>query len=837
MPAIFPNNISCPHCKISLEVPQEVFNCEIECPSCEQDFVVSQEIVDQALQAEVVKSLGARAKRSAKKKPKKSIAPYVVLVLLGVSLYFFKGFYDDYQTEKQARILAEAKQEEAEALAFEKAEQEKWKKSRAEALKREAEREARLKAREEREERLAAEQQAEEERLAAEKQAEQEGALAEEKRLEEEKLKADKLAARKLAAKKKRERRKRLAAQRKGKAPIRVIEYQAEIGSKKHNQEMNNTDAQRIQDELKVFPADDPDLDKKIQGMRYHNQCLISPLGQLGGHGVAIRRDKGLYLYRLDPEGILAKAGLKEWDRVLEVNKEKLGNLDANIKTGEGPIVVFGEQLDKAEGKGEFVLRVRRGEKEKDFKIKVKKRFSFPKEDFGDSSKGESLLTLSLKILDEIKSPDFSWPSGYGTRYSNFQIPLAFLSADGRRYKNLLKKSVYNSMELDRFNWSWGIAMKTILMAEYFWATGDMKVYQELQETVDVLTTYINPTGGVAQKFNEGTYWGTNFGPTASLTCLALSLSEKCGVAYDHPKRMQQFENYTANKNGYISGYNGYLSGSEHYIGERGFTTSAIALALAVEGSERTIIKNITSNLSANFRELPYIHGTPSQGLVFGSMALARMNPKAFKKFQDYFRWYLTLSHLPDNNLFYITPRHSRMAIPGGGGWNGDSILGFQQMACLQVALILSADRQNLLMTGSKRPGTITGNKNVLKDVQAYHEKRVKEIYAAGRKAMSKGQHREAYDKMTYIMRHYPDTKFVNIKKVDYALKLLTRKQGWKKIAKELKEEEANVYYDWARQLRSATKVKYLNKFMELYPDSPRVADAKDQIEAMDSEE
>jgi len=102
--------------------------------------------------------------------------------------------------------------------------------------------------------------------------------------------------------------------------------------------------------------------------------------------------------------------------------------------------------------------------------------------------------------------------------------------------------------------------------------------------------------------------------------------------------------------------------------------------------------------IGAHPETLPDTHGSPIMGMGYTALA-AHVDPASFRKLMDSNRWWFTLSQCADGSFYYQPNRDNNPY---------DFHDASRISASAVVALILSADRRNLRVTGAgaqRRPG------------------------------------------------------------------------------------------------------------------------------------
>ncbi|NQZ60193.1 MAG: hypothetical protein HRT88_22305, partial [Lentisphaeraceae bacterium] len=366
------------------------------------------------------------------------------------------------------------------------------------------------------------------------------------------------------------------------------------------------------------FPADKT-LDEKdwYINYRYTGNILLTPAGQWGLLLASVKDKPFLVVYETITGGLGKSAGLLKWDEIIAVNGRSLPPMESGWGSGEGPISIFGDELYRCEAKGDVMkLTVRRQGKVLDITAKVQLKEQQP----------EKLLALILEDIARAQAPDGSWQGDvYSKSYSGAFLALALLSGGNAEHLPMVKKTVNYLLTHDHaMEWSWMRAIATILMAEYFAASGDMEIYPHLQAWTDMLTyEYANIYGGFGHKREAaGTYGEKSFGAPAVLIHLAWSLAAECGCRIDPQLRKRSLKYIIGKANlesSHFISYRGLArkggkTAKESYFmdqGECGFRNGALALALNLSGDEKKLKNSIIQFMKEYYKDLCYVHSLP----------------------------------------------------------------------------------------------------------------------------------------------------------------------------------------------------------------------------------
>ncbi len=571
---------------------------------------------------------------------------------------------------------------------------------------------------------------------------------------------------------------------------------------------------------IKVVHQYDIDIDLSLK-LIFRGDVLFSPLGQLGGHAFSMKSQPGLFIYQTSKSGTARQSGLKQWDQIISVNGKKLGTIDSS--QDEGPIVLFGHELDQAEGSSmKLELQVIREGETIPITIQLKKkRGSFETSDPLTGAKAQELQDRVLKILKKNQARSGLWETGYGSQYTSYLAGLALISTGDSKHLTEIRKCAKACIDIDEYSWTWGLAMNTIFLSEYFWATGDMQAYRKLEELSLELTKCVGPTGGIGHKYTSGTYDSDSFGAPSVLCQLAWSACAQCLVAVDNESRNKSFDRILGvpsrlESNNVSYGGSAYRGG----VGESAFRTSVFGLSLGLSRWEPQVHKNIIQLLEKNYKSFRYIHATPSQGTIFSALCLAHGSTDGYNQYLNYVKSRLTVAWEDNDLIHYVYPKKARYNFPGGGGWSGDGVLGFKNLALIEPIIILNAKKKNLLIQGNRNMGWLKKKdaERAKNDIYDLHQRNYQSTLKQAELNIRSGQTNQAEKYLSFLEKHYAyqPTR-------DHLVKLrneLTDHRNWERAEKKNREKEAEEYFEWAMNLRASIRGKFLTKLMELYPDT-----------------
>ena len=572
---------------------------------------------------------------------------------------------------------------------------------------------------------------------------------------------------------------------------------------------------------------------KRQYGMLSDGYVHLFPIGPLQGWGMAIPDKPFIVLFKVEKDGVGEVAGLQSWDEIHAVNGTKFTQkLEMSKEKNDGPVKEFGDLLERAQQSGQVKLSVVRQGKSMEVRLKIEKLGSFGK---GVPVKDKKLQFLSQEILELIKTDGLNPFCSNG--HSNNLMGIALLSAGDSLYFDAicayLRRGV-NPLEL--IDWdniyrisqvelkgglaAWRNSFRLIFFSEYFWATGDERIFPVLQRLVnDTVDHFRNPFGAFGHnRHGLGTYNGISFGPVGGLNILGVALAEKCGVKVDHqiyadyyrylskalardingkpsPLKVKDDRFYT------VDYYHCMVELADQRMSERAFNTATAALALynmPAMGDSKKLAAKFTESLGLNPHSSSYIHSTPSFGLFWTTILQAGYDKKGLQKSLEYRKFWLTLSRTPDKFYFYFYPKRARMGTWGtksiGGGWDGDRAVGLQAAQLYSTSVLLTSDRKQLLCEGNLERNWLDPTKKIndtLTYIKKYHGVYARSLLKKATELAKVGDSGKANSYFERLTKLYAS----EVNQESY--ESFKKKVGSEKLKSELREVEKKAYVDY----------------------------------------
>jgi len=384
----------------------------------------------------------------------------------------------------------------------------------------------------------------------------------------------------------------------------------------------------------------------------------------------------------------------------------------------DGPIFEFAEALEKAQAKsekGKLKLTLRRGGGVEKVELKVGTRYgTFGKKFPEDCEKTDLILDELYEYLVEHQREDGSW----GSVPQNTFAPLALLASGERKYMDAVEKCVRQharttKVEDDSWLINWRYMAAAIVMGEYYLATGEKWVKDELQEVYDFLcTTQYTDLSQVNPKVKESHPdswpkdamkqhggWGHNpgfegYGPIAMITAqgtLAFSMLSHCGIEVDRERHdaAYAFVARGTGANGYVW-YGDDAAGDQDWadMGRTGAAGIGNHLSPYKGGEYKARADQHAKIIGLHPESFPDTHGSPIMGMGYAA-ATANITPGAWRSLMDANRWWFTLAQCTDGSYYYQPNRDN-------AGYGNDARIA----ASAVTAFILSIPKKSLLLTG-----------------------------------------------------------------------------------------------------------------------------------------
>ena len=389
----------------------------------------------------------------------------------------------------------------------------------------------------------------------------------------------------------------------------------------------------------------------------------------------------------------------------------------------QGPLLDFALALEACQSQasgGRIDLLLERGGKPRSATLSIGTRYGqfasmFPEE----CKKSERILAELLAYLLASQGEEGS----FGDPVVDTFAPLALLASGKREHLAAVERNARFHARTTKavdddslINWRYMTA--AVVLCEYYAATGEAWVIEELAEVRNFLMSsqYMSlaqlnprvkeshPDSYPASASEQHGGWGHNtgfegYGPIAMLTgqgVLALSLMQHCGVKIER-ERLAAATAFLERG----SGSNGYVWYADEVAGDKDWAdmgrTGAAGIGLHLhpwpDAATKARARRHALLIGAHPESFPDTHASPILGMGYAALA-AHTEAGSWRKLMDSNRWWFTLAQCDDGTFYYQPNRDNT-------GYGADSRLS----ASAVTAFVFSLPKRNLLVTGKKRGG------------------------------------------------------------------------------------------------------------------------------------
>ncbi len=377
------------------------------------------------------------------------------------------------------------------------------------------------------------------------------------------------------------------------------------------------------------------------------------------------RRKKSDPLFPIEKgvDSLLPPRGIERFDLIVGANGKLFDQPQSQGLEGEyGPIYDLAMAVEKGQATGKMSLMVRKpGDPEnkppRNVLIKMDKLPPFSKTFPARCRRSDMIETELLNILaEDSETPRLS------NGISQPMVGLAMLASGQKKYLPAIE-----NYALHLANWfvpggvdanaivtrhqgsGWKSGFTLIFLAEYFWATGDMRVFPILQRLAyDADEFHHNAFGSAGHGAHGiGTYFSLTFGPPNGLNAFGAALAEKTGAKVNAKLYSNYWYSMTRSIDQWVKDHNDkyrfvvendkdYYTCYGHGTFERtlqrsagalqSINTSTAALALLFNKYKNPNVKKLALKLNDNmiytYKINSYIHTTPNMGHFFSQMSL-----------------------------------------------------------------------------------------------------------------------------------------------------------------------------------------------------------------------
>jgi len=308
-------------------------------------------------------------------------------------------------------------------------------------------------------------------------------------------------------------------------------------------------------------------------------------------------------------------------------------------------------------------------------------------------------------------------------------IGLALLSRGSQKYQSQIKqirdKLVSRSDHLAK-GWNWTIGYTGIFLAEYYLIHQDSEVLEALKVLVKVTEPRVMGTGSFGYGLLNKNQRARPCNSAGSVVLWFWALAKKCGVQIDEVRwnlAVSYLALSTRGDGGIRYNYSagGYDNASKtantciafNIIGKRGLAQVGESIKADIQRhvinpaytwkdpqwarvTKELVSRDITGAhsdfLIRHLKSARENHVTMSLGMLAVPSALAIHRDKSrFRKFMDYWRWFIRLSIGPNGEVYFHGNNQGQM---------GDRQLGQARIAPVTYALMLSVGQEKLHIHG-----------------------------------------------------------------------------------------------------------------------------------------
>ena len=435
------------------------------------------------------------------------------------------------------------------------------------------------------------------------------------------------------------------------------------------------------------------------------------PLGPLGGRGEVLADRAAIEVLEVREGAPAHRDGLRVGDHILGVGARAFPEHTRDINDLVGPQRSLGTAILRAETTGSRLsLRVlRKGEEHR-------VRIELPKFGRSDPTVHGDAQTLSFYdgiCADLLRSrrPNGSWRAKTGkdaSRYVTALCGLALLGRGQAEHRDALAKIAQYLAGPERRGYvsedgmqpaglsNWFISMSGIYLAEYVLATGDEQWLSTIQHLCDCLAKRQTPEGRYGHGIKVG-YGGKGFNIINTHAHLLWALAERAGCKIDSrawTRSLREIVKSTGKNGGvrYWTTQTGYWDGAAR--------TGQMALALSLRDERPKLRARMAGYLHQHRNRMREAHAMGSIGMIFGTAALRRLNPKGWREHMRTWGWYLALMRQPNASAEYVGGKRNN---------GGDSYLGLEHVANGIAGVMLATNLGHLHICGNDRLGWLAG--------------------------------------------------------------------------------------------------------------------------------
>jgi len=430
-------------------------------------------------------------------------------------------------------------------------------------------------------------------------------------------------------------------------------------------------------------------------------------VGALGFDGMTEHKQKVLSVMTVRKDSLAEKAGLKQGDAIVAINRRPLpdNDLDPGWEWLEhSHEAVLGRAIEQAFAPGRpadfekvVELSVLRDGEVVRLPIRLDQSGLLTAGTFPQDATGEALHKDMIDFLVRTQRGDGSWS---GAPIQTTMATLALLAAEDTAHAERIKKAVdwmlgrYPEAEDFGNLGYWFCGYAGILYSEYYLATGDERVLPRLAPMTDWALTGVHTSKWKTPTLGHGT-GGLPYGQK-SLVAPAIhllvfeALAKRCGMESRVWETLLPYmESAWSDPAQGGHGAMGY-NASYKDLGEFWSRSGLFSIASHLR-NERTDMRDAMIKIMRERHPwLRNSHAYGEPGGAWGLLALNLCDPKAFREVIDAYKWWFHLAWEPGYGLRFTTPHM------------GAPYMGEDELVNACYALVFAATNRTIHLTGGK---------------------------------------------------------------------------------------------------------------------------------------
>ena len=438
------------------------------------------------------------------------------------------------------------------------------------------------------------------------------------------------------------------------------------------------------------------------------------PLGILGGSGKVTADQNWIQIETVADDSPAKSAGLRIGDRLIAVDEVAFTPHSAKVDAGgSGPQRSLGEALDTAAArkeKDDRVIRLgilRKKEEDSDWQPLNLKCPLPHRPSVREAAGARQLIQKSREQLFRTMKPAGHWDSPVGLTGDRVLTAWACVALMATQpesgEKDLTPVLKWLQGPEDRA-WvpqdplkkgpdnlgNWALTATAVALSEAHLHSPSEKYQKCIQIICDTLLARMDDQGLFGHDVVTG-YRGKGFNVINTLSHLAWSIAEIAGAEIPEKSWQLSLEQIrqSIDPNGGIR----YWTMKRTGTADASLRTSSMALALILKPGEEELKSLFCKYLDQYRARTREAHAVGSLGMLLAPAALWQHDPKAYQRFLDEWRWYLSLTQDHRGKIRYI-----------GGKKNngGDGYLGKNRIACVIALMILAPPLEQLRLYRSE---------------------------------------------------------------------------------------------------------------------------------------